>query len=156
MFYVVLYFALASLGAGIVFALLRNRVRRPKALACIALALPWLPYLTVAVQTALFGDSLRPAVRRAFVECGGMCGDTGDKVLTYQVLRVTPWAAEVYLVTPCAGGMLKPSESGRNAVKINLKHTPDGWHYADYDDTWSECGSAKGNVFPPDPTGKSF
>ena len=162
MFYTVLYFAVAYFGAGVLFWLVtrrqgQGRDRRRAALACTALLLPWLPYLAVGAQSALFGPGLRPAVRRAFLECGGMCGEAGDTVLTYRVLRITPWDAQVYLVIPCHG--LERDEANHldtTATVINFKRTPHGWQYEGYDTPWSDCGSAEGNVFPPDPQGKSL
>ena len=129
---------------------------RRSAIVCVPLALPWLPYIAVAAQTAMFSESLRPAVQHAYVECGGMCGDAKDIVLTYKVLYITPWAAEVYLVTPCSGGMLVQSNQGRSATVIYFKRGTYGWKYEEYDTPWSDCGSAQGNVFPPDPRGVSF
>jgi len=101
MIYTVFYFGVACLAAGVVCGWLGRRQRKSRVLlTCTALALPWLPYLAVGAQTVLFGLGLRPAVRQAYAGCGGMCGDVSDTVLTYEVLRVTPWRAEVYLVTP--------------------------------------------------------
>lgn len=150
MFYTVFYFGVAYLATGILcwWGARRQRKGLRVLLICTALALPWLPYLTVGAQTMLFGPGLRPAVRQAYVECGGMCGNMSDDVLTYEVLRVTPWSAEVYLVTPCSGG--------RSATMLYFRRTRAGWQYHDYDTPWSDCGSAEGNVFPPDPRGRSF
>ena len=158
MFYTIFYFGVAYLAAGILYWWVARRQKKDRRvlLICTVLALPWLPHLAVSAQTALFGPGLRPAVRQAYMECGNMCGSASDAVLTYEVLWVTPWNAVVYLVTPCSNGMLSQGEHGRCATTIYFKRTQTAWQYQDYDTPWSDCGSAAGNVFPPDPGGKSF
>jgi len=121
------------------------------------LVLPWLPYLVVAAQTALFGRALLPSVYLAFEDCGEMCGNPKDKILTYWILGTTPFHAKVYLVQPCMG-VMPPGEHGRSGEVLELKRTPKGWRLQGWDEdgSWSDCGSEEGNVFPPDPQAKEF
>ncbi len=168
MFNTIVYFLGAYLAVAAVFVIAKRRLvphrqkERRKAFAyrlgLALLMLPWLPYLVVAAQTALFGRALLPSVYRAFDDCGGMCGDSKDKILTYWILGITPFHAKVYLVQPCTGGMLGEKEQGRTGEVLELKRTPRGWRLQDWDGdgSWSDCGSAEGNVFPPDPQAKEF
>lgn len=158
MFTAIFYFILAYLASALMFWPIKRLLikwGRGRAAVCglgmALVCLPWLPYGVVAAQTALFGNMLLPSVRHVLPDCDGMCGEKGDPLFTYQVLWITPWVTEVYLVTPCTGGMLPPGEQGRRGTVVTLTMTRHGWRFADADTPWSDCGSADGNIFPPDP-----
>lgn len=162
--YIIFYIFFGYLLSALMFRPLKRRVAARRArqgekapyyvLGILLLLLPWLPYGAIAVQTALFGRMLLPAVHQSFIDCGQMCGDVHDRVLTYQVLWITPSATQVYLVTPCTGWTPNHGDyRGLSATTITLIRTAHGWRYSEYDTPWSDCGSADGNIFPPDPRG---
>ncbi len=158
MFYTVLYIILAALGSLAVYGLLIRlapQLRRKRGLLLVlCLALPFAPYGIVSAQTALFGPSLRAAVKQAYTDCGGMCGDEHDTVRRFEVLQITPRTSKIYIVTDCHDS--RGHAAGRCGAVIAFTRPRDRWRYVGFDTPWSDCGSAEGNVFPPDPQAKSF
>ena len=84
----------------------RGRRRPVYALAAALLLLPLVPYAAVALQTAVFLPTLRPALDRAIAADYGRVA----KPRTVRVLRVAP-APVVFAVLPCTG-MGARGESG--------------------------------------------
>jgi len=157
--YTGMYFGLVLLACYLMFRLLRRRLRyaesyKARLVAYLVIGLvPFIPYLAVVFETNVFGASLRPYVLSSMLACGGMCGNAGSPIERYRVLKITPWTASVYIVQPCVDmrGM-----KGNSATVINMRKGVHGWTFVDYSVPWSDCGTAKGNVFPPYPEGKEF
>ncbi|MBC8142069.1 MAG: hypothetical protein H7Y38_11590 [Armatimonadetes bacterium] len=118
----------------------RRQAARRVSLA-VLLSLPLLPYVLVAVQTALFLPSLRPAIRQAAHDTGYI--DPG--VVPDRVLWMTPDTCHVAVRETVAGS----SPRLQCEFVIILRRTPTGWRLHDCETIWSDVGSAEGNTFPP-------
>ena len=117
----------------------------------LALLSPLSPYALVEAQTLAFGRGMRSEVLRIFDECG-TCGNSDEPITTLRVLRVTPYSAIIYYVQPCAGST--PHEGGSSGCWVELRRERGQWVFSgQFDAVWSDCGSAKGNTFPPYPDG---
>lgn len=153
MFWFLLYFMVSygavALGLTVLRALKVSR-RWKIVFSAILLMLPLVPYARVAIQTALYKKELLPAFHAGTIHTGG------GEILTFRVLKVSPWRAEVYVVNPCEGGMGSNAKSDKVGWVMGLTKTSQGWKFADYDAVWSDCGSAEGNTFPPYPEAHSF
>lgn len=116
------------------------------------LLLPFFPYAVVAAQTAMYRTKILPDVRASSV----YWGNPGEKYFVLRILTITPSRANVYVVTSCEGGMGTDRKNDKAGLLITFKHTSKGWKFVDYDATWSDCGSAEGNTFPPYPEAREF
>lgn len=155
MFYCLLYFLVAYLlVAGLCAATGRVIKRLPgdrfdgerrrvtwRVSLAVLLSLPLLPYVLVAVQTALFLPSLRPAIRQAAHDATMI----GDDTVPHRILWITP--------TVCYAVVRDPSTDSTTRWQaefvITLRRTPTGWRLHKWDAVWSNTGSADGNTFPP-------
>ncbi len=111
--------------------------------------IPLAPYIKVAIQTSMYSKELLPAF---------VAGSThtvvtvpNREVFIFRVLNVSRSHAEVYAVNSCSD-----RDDERLGWVMELTKTSKGWQFEDYDFVWSDCGSAKGNTFPPYPEARSL
>jgi len=115
----------------------------------VLLPLPLVPYGVVAVQTAVYGPTLRQAVFACRKE---WMGEPDRPSTVVRVLRVTPDTASVLVIIKNGPGL-----DQTNGEVIHLLRAADGaWRFAGWDVHWSSIGSADGNVFPPYLEAKEF
>lgn len=155
MFWIGVYLFLAYTAVAIALVLLRRLWEKSSPVRWVLfigiLLAPFLPYVVVATQTALLGNTLRPAVRQAMLDTGMM----DSEIVTMRVLSLSPWRAKVYVTEYC-GSRPETRKSAQVGEIITLRLTPAGWKLAEWDVVWSECGSAEGNTFPPYPEAREF
>jgi len=147
MFEVSIYVAVAYLIVAICLAIYiwstRRAGRRPvKSLVAAILAVPFLPYAIVEVQTAMLWHSVSGPVAKAVSD------DFGDtRIVLHKVLWAEPTSARVYVVTAIF------DNSGYRSAIVPVTRTAAGWTVvkqdAILDAVWADGGSADGNVFPP-------
>ena len=115
-------------------------------LAILLALLPFYPYAKVAFQTKLYAAQLLPAVRAS--EAKEDWTNPGKPYSVVRVLSFSSSRAEVYVLVPCGEGAM--------GFVIKLKNTNKSWTFDNYDTVFSDCGSAKGNTFPPYPEMREF
>ncbi|HEY3265961.1 MAG TPA: hypothetical protein VGM37_03475 [Armatimonadota bacterium] len=165
MFWMVVYFVVAYVSAGLALgSVILERRRRerlwagdprrgprrrpPYRLAVALFLIPLIPYAAVALQTAAFLPTLRPALNRAMTEDYGLV--VSPRIV--RVLRVAP-APVVYAVLPCTG----MGARGESGVLYTFHRVRGQWQWDGVPEcAWSECGSAQGNTFPPYPEANEF
>jgi len=104
--------------------------------------LPVAPYAIVAFQTVMYARTLEGPIHASLAADGD-----NSHILMMKVLSANATSVSVYVVTPCVG--LTPTASGKTAWTISLARTGPKWGCASMDVVWSDCGSARENVFPP-------
>lgn len=139
-------------GLALLFRRLRVKLVWQLPLYAVLMLLPFVPYAIVAAQTAKYRAEILPAVRASSV----YWGDPKEKYFIFRILSVTPSRVNVYVVTPCEGGMGADRKNDKVGMLITLKRASKGWEFDEYDAAWSDCGSADGNTFPPYPEAKEF
>ncbi len=148
MFWMFVYCVLSYMAVGITWAVVKRRLGKHKgarqALGIVLLLLPPLPYVAVYVQTAIYGTFMRADVRQALLDTGMSEG----KVVRLRILFISPVYAQVLAEEPCS--------QGTEGTVLTLHWQSEHWKFADWDTTWSDCGSAEGNTFPPYPEAKEF
>ena len=147
---IILYFGVAYLLIALIIAigvkwirlsaLLRKHCLLGWVMLMGVLALPFLPYLTVDVQTAMHRDELEPAVRQAIALI-----DATAEVQDTKVMSIDRRSANVLVTYRATYGY-------RAADLVRVSRVHGRWCFrGDYTTIWSEGGSADGNTFPPYP-----
>ena len=144
MFWIAVYLLASYAAMGLIWRLCRAVMTRPPgwALTVLLLAVPLLPYVVVAAQTALYGGAMRPDVRRALLDIS----TSGGNIRSMRVLFLTPWEAQVYVTEPCTAWPAEAHTGDGTTVLLTRVHGH--WQSWDSDTIWSDCGSAEGNTFP--------
>lgn len=110
--------------------------------------LPFLPYLCVECQTMVARRWCETTIQRA------VCATEGWQapILQLKVLRLSSHHMQVYVVTKCRSLVSTGNGNQCAGMVYKLKWVHGQWVFTgDWEVIWSECGSAKGNVFPPYP-----
>jgi hypothetical protein len=152
------YLSLAYIAVAVVAAVLIRRTRRAALRRTATYSVTWivvllattplLPYAWVGALTSGEGRWLIPAVRIGLVEDGD-----STNISLARVLYVSPFAAQVYVVTDC-GADAGRRNAGKIAYVVDLykqhgKWVPAQHPHTCYDAVWSDCGNADDNTFPP-------
>lgn len=144
--YFIIFYFLVAIFTFYILVMLRQlpSSRKKKYLAWsipLLLLLPLIPYLFIDLQTAVFGQNLKPVVDRTLQR-----EDPGGKLLKYKLLQISPSSATVYVQEAVAIPCGKDSES---ALIFYFTNSNQVWKLKHWDTIWSDCGSADGITFPP-------
>ncbi len=107
--------------------------------------LPFLPYLWVECQTLAARRWCQPLVQQAVQATEGK----PMPIQRFKVLWLSPRKLRVYVVLPCSSSTSTAGLGKRTGIVYEFKRVGARWILTGWEGVWSECGSAKGNAFPP-------